>query len=608
MKADQDSVPFIDRARFDDLVGKLHTKISLLAAGKPLVPWSEPTEEQILKWIRRGAEHLPLIYQEKYAEPLIRNLRSVITRSSARRHSSEGPKDIEQTHKRNMEILAGAIYCHMESHAVPPDVVKALHCFLAVISNTYRSFLPTKRKYENGCPMLQPGFYPPLATFRSGKAEVPSMLTRDQIQKATGGSVGVVVLPTIYKDHPLLWTAIAHEVGGHEIMNAMPGLLPELQKGVRQLFNVKSLTSVYSGKELDEEQLIGLLWQYWTEETLSDVCGVLNLGPAYGISLTVYQAALHRAFANKYGSPAATPLRLWSGEPPDLARYLDPDAELPELDSHPVDILKLNVMIGVVENLTWLSKEHKTGYVALLERLAQICAGSQEDIHVCGLVQAGPDLWIKVNTYNSKPLNLGLMQAAARRVGAYMATVDLAALNGYSLQKLESWDEIDEETAQAVARALNKKNDVSNLGDDAQLLAGATLAFVANPKEYEYQTSALMEALEDSYARDYFWGLSRLHFLVDYPPPNVVAELAQEVSELASQRRVRQRSTQGAAAKPSDKESTLKGKAQFVPIINPKDKRAEPDSPKGKGTRIVPPRRLPRFLGKKPGESHDEQG
>lgn len=527
-----------------------------MGAGPALVPWRKPTEKQVLDAVKRGADYLPLMYQEKYAEPLMRNLGSVIARSSASRYSGEDPEQTEQTHKRNMEILAGAVYCHVSKGSITQKVVTALHCFLAVISNTYRSFLPTKPKYGSRIPTPPAGFYPPLATFRSGNAEVPCMLTRDVIERISGGSVGIVVMPTIYKDHPLLWTAIAHEVGGHEMMNATPGLLQELEKGVGQLFNVRNLSSDYTEGDLDEEQLTGLLWRYWTEETVSDVCGVLNLGPAYGISLAVYQAALNRAFAEKFGAEPATPHRLWAGEKPELAQLLDPDSKLPELDSHPVDVLKLHVIIGAVENLKWLPTDTKRDYIQLLEKLAHICAGSETEIHICGLVQSGPDLWIKVNTAITRPLKLAQMQSAARRVGAYLASVELGALNGDSLQGLETWDHIDEERAQAIARAMKEKKDISALGDDAQLLAGATLAFSSNPDEYEHQTAALKEALEDSYARDYYWGLSRLHFLVEYPPPDVMEELAQEVAELASQR-VGRSIHQGKASKAT---STAKSK------------------------------------------------
>lgn len=505
----------LDPRGFQALVHELRENVDLLALGKSLVPWrTKPSKEAVSRVIKSGGKVLPLIYQDNYVRPLIQNLDSIIQRASTKSFSTLADKDVREKYKRTMEVLAGAVYCHTKGRTVPEKVVKVLHCFLAVISNTYRSFLPSDLRYREGFPDLPAGHYPPLATFRNGEV-APSILTSDEIKKLSGGTVGVVVLPAVYMDHPLLWTAVAHEVGGHEMLNAMPGLLTELQKGVRQLFNVGP---VQSGDTLNEDQVIGLLWQYWTEETVSDVCGVLNIGPSYGISLAVYQAALYHALAKKYGDVADTLLRLWSGVHPKYAKNVD---IMPEMDLHPTDILKIHVIIGAVENLPWLLKAHRDEYVSYLEKLAHISAGGQKEIHVCGLVQAGPDIWYRINTSETGPLPLDKLQDAARRVGAYIATVDLNTFGGRWLQKLETWDEGDEDKAQDIAKTLmkNPNADVSGKGDDAHLLAGATLAFVVNPESYEPLASSLMDALERSYARDPFWGFSALHCLVDYYYP-----------------------------------------------------------------------------------------
>jgi len=44
------------------------------------------------------------------------------------------------------------------------------------------------------------------------------------------------------------------------------------------------------------------------------------------------------------------------------------------------------------------------------------------------------------------------------------------------------------------------------MGDDAQLLAGATLALVENPARYGKVTAALNDALDNSFALDPIWG------------------------------------------------------------------------------------------------------
>lgn len=512
-------------------------RVELLGSGPPPVPWKgkKPTSAMIRMAITPGITKLPLFYQEAYVTPLLRNLPTVIDQA-----------------EQELEILAGAIYCHKPPHnvsvrnrrRVTSEAIKfdrSLKGFLAVVSNTYRSFLAKGRRELARFPLVER--YPPLAMFRHRcdvhKNEVaPFIRTREAIEKMTGGKVGVVGLPSVYRDHPLLWGAIAHEVGGHEILTADPGLLTELQKGVRTLFDVGPIPS----GDLTLSELQGLLWQYWTEEAASDVCGVLNIGPTYGFSLAVYHAALtkrirnwlHKEDASSRSSSSGQPdslLRTWSGnQPPKYREYfkgpLDSDVlallqnrPLDDLDPHPVDILKLHVVIGAVENLVRLSDSARNAYVTKLSRLARVCAGGKTHIDIAGYIQTSPDTWMRIDTGS---LPLSAMQASARRVGAYIATVQFQALHGHSLQDLETWDDGDEDVANEIVRKIdeqfriNSEPDIDDMGDDAQLLAGSYLAFHQRPYRYTAINKALLKSLETSFARDEIWGVSPLHFIFQW--------------------------------------------------------------------------------------------
>jgi hypothetical protein len=65
--------------------------------------------------------------------------------------------------------------------------------------------------------------------------------------------------------------------------------------------------------------------------------------------------------------------------------------------------------------------------------------------------------------------------------------VQLTALGGHSIQEIETWDDNDESQAQAIKAAALAGRDMSSLGDDAQLLAGATLALLEKPEQYDNQ-------------------------------------------------------------------------------------------------------------------------
>ena len=106
------------------------------------------------------------------------------------------------------------------------------------------------------------------------------------------------------------------------------------------------------------------------------------------------------------------------------------------------------------------------------------------------------------------------MKQSARQVGDYLATAKLQALEGHSIQDIETWSDADEVTAQGIMTAFLDEESVVNRGDDAQLLAGATLAVLARPRLYDRVTELLAEALDQSFAQDPIWGLPTPHPVV----------------------------------------------------------------------------------------------
>jgi len=98
------------------------------------------------------------------------------------------------------------------------------------------------------------------------------------------------------------------------------------------------------------------------------------------------------------------------------------------------------------------------------------------------------------------------MQQAARNMGGFIATAKLSALAGHSIQDIETWDDSDEDRAMAVKNATLAGRSIGNLGDDAQLLAGVTLALLDRPNLYDAATRALNDGLDLSFKRDPIWG------------------------------------------------------------------------------------------------------
>jgi orotate phosphoribosyltransferase len=96
--------------------------------------------------------------------------------------------------------------------------------------------------------------------------------------------------------------------------------------------------------------------------------------------------------------------------------------------------------------------------------------------------------------------------AAARRVGKMLATDKFARLNNHSIQDIETWDDADEDIAQDICAKVLAGQSIVASGDDAQLLAGVTMALLQKPELYKVATKSLEEALDDSFDRDPIWG------------------------------------------------------------------------------------------------------
>ena len=163
--------------------------------------------------------------------------------------------------------------------------------------------------------------------------------------------------------------------------------------------------------------------------------------------------------------------------------------------------MRLHLAISVVQNLQGLSTATRNQYAADLQTLSDLCANGATTVNIRGNLEIDRDRWLAVDT----SLPLDALRESARRVGAYIATTKLDALHGHSIQAIETWDDADELTAGQIAEALTQDRPVVDMGDDAQILAGATLALGARPELYDAVTKRINDALDRSFATDPIW-------------------------------------------------------------------------------------------------------
>jgi hypothetical protein len=459
-----------DTDRFVQLCKKFAT-IDLLADGPPSPPWySSPTQQAVKVAIETSALGLPQSYQSDYVTKLL---------------STDSFRNVLSLPPDQLETITGAVYQHDPVLGVLPQLQR----FLAVISYFYHSFIAEIQGSQLSIAMAST--LPPLALFQHSATNGPFTFTSDTMSELFGITIAVVSIPSAYRDHPVLWASLAHETGGHDVKHASGALLTDLQKAVRTLFSTDPLPSDFLN--ITDDQIQGILWGSWIDEAAADVYGLLNMGPTFALNLASYFAALlYRLSAGTRPFPS---LR---------TSTIAPGNKL--LDTHPTDILRLSLAIGVIENLRGLSQTTRDHYITTLKQIAQFCAQGATTVAIRGFVPVSPDRpEIALHLDSRKALEM--MQDIAHRVGTHIATVQLPTLGDKSIQDIETWDDADELVAQQIATAFQNGASVVGMGNAAQLLAGATLALFADAQKYTKVTEQLTEALDFSYKHDFTWGM-----------------------------------------------------------------------------------------------------
>src|ERR1051325_8553800 len=245
---------------FGGFCEQLNDRIHFTRSGPPGVPFHDPFDVVALqRVIGTNAPHVPMSYQTGYSAPLERRLPAFVASLRAQlQHTMPGasPDEIAAEAAGILEPYIGPVFDIAQGHVRPE-----LRRFQAVISDLSRSFLSDEQRARVQLPLVEK--LPPLATFAHKADSGPFTIPSDDMKRDFGITVGVVSLPSSYRDHPIVWPSLGHEVGGHDVLHADPGLLPELAKHVQSAIPDKTL---------------GRLWAYWMDEAASDVYGLLNVG------------------------------------------------------------------------------------------------------------------------------------------------------------------------------------------------------------------------------------------------------------------------------------------------------------------------------------------
>jgi hypothetical protein len=400
------------------------------------------------------------MYQDGYVEPL--NGRLTPLAEVARKASNQEPAP----------TLLGAVYGHDPENQVSTP----LRNLLLVVADLYRSFLAKEKLARLNLHLIET--VPPLAAFRAQGDAGPFTYPADSVEAMIGARIGVVSIPSVYRNHPLLWGLLAHETGGHDVIHACEPLLPELCRGIQSMFDATVPVWGSAGTEL------GALWCNWADETTADVYGILNYGPAYAIGLVSWLVALSSTQPSTSLPVAFSTASVGSNG---------------VLDTHPPDLLRIWLAVGVVEVLGCLDPWWRAGYASLLRSVAQSLAPAAMTIR--GEVPSGD-----TNTSLNWLVPAAVMQQSAEMVGRYIASAHLKSLNGHTIQDIETWDDADERMAMACGRWIVGGAALPDAADPSHLIVGATYSALLAPEGYERWNTSLCRALDALSKRDPVWG------------------------------------------------------------------------------------------------------
>jgi hypothetical protein len=477
------SVAF-DIDRFRTFSDQMRPVVDTNRVGQTPPPWggAVPTAELLGPHLDEAAAHLPGPYHGAYFLPLRGALARLVV-------SHDLPPEVALL----AEALGGAVWQHSPKYPKRAQ----LRQFLAVVSNYFRSFLSRAKRAALDLPSA--AALPPLAVFRYRGDRGPFTLPGDLTRRLCGAEVGVVCLPEDYADAPVTWLTVAHETAGHDVLHADPTLLPDLTAGVRTIFGGGP---IQPGEPLAAGQLLALLWGYWADEAASDVYAILNAGPSFAYNQAAFLAAMRGGLAALTASAEA-------------------GSRWDELDEHPPDLLRLHLAAGVIESLAELPGEVRRAHAANVRQLARAAEDGRQEVRFTGRVELERDHWVDLSKAS---VPLAEACESARRVGAYLATVRLRAFGGRSVQEIETWSAADSDVAARVAAAFRARESdrVQVMGDDAQLLAGATLALLEDPAAYSDVNQMLADALTASFETDPVVGFPLYHRMFGAspsPPP-----------------------------------------------------------------------------------------
>jgi hypothetical protein len=312
----------------------------------------------------------------------------------------------------------------------------------------------------------------PVATFSDSQVLGFHTISPDVMDRIIGAPVGLISMPTAYANAPILWVALAHEICGHDIVQAFDRkpetrsrLITELQAS---LSTIKFQTAGWRS-----------IWETWLEEAIADVYGMICLGPHFAVGMAAWLSVTN-AYSDAY------PVQKLG----ELTNSFWIDGS--EVSEHPPNLIRMCILSGALEALGQSQSSVLADFSPMLAGIIKAAQGPQSVVTVIDRNQGEA-----VFAYDAAPII-----ADARAVGEYIALVELKTLGGKSVKDLLPWTKEHRSRAeQCSAVCLTpEQHDVSEQMmakgfTCIDIMAGALMAVTNHPSEVAQINTRLQQAL-----------------------------------------------------------------------------------------------------------------
>jgi hypothetical protein len=426
------------------------------------------TKEKALGYVYDGYTVLPSIYHPVFVDPLknlyIANYEQIL--SSIKNTGEDIPwrEWFDSINQRKVGYKR-----------------QATHAFEESIADLYDGFLSMEERRRIKPPDYQT--VSPLVLWGGPEAGPYTIPADPEFVTKLGINMSVVSMPPAYSENIVLWSAIGHETGGHDILHADEGLLSEIGHRVEQeILKNKNESSLrgeevtVNGRKMPAAEFAASYWKMTIDETASDICGLLNLGPAAGIGI------------------AALLIPIRGGKLISEGWYDD---------VHPIDALRVLLAADVVRDIRELDINIANAWGEALERIVDKYITNKNEFSLVTDTPSGK--------YTSVVIPYDAMRETVKIVARTVAFTPLDSLEKHHLSEINTWANSDETlTLRLVNDFLDKKEPLLEPGPEGQIVYAAHIISAATISLSESAdvatiTDLAISALDKMYDNNLVW-------------------------------------------------------------------------------------------------------